>query len=362
MKLKILENRQKKDIKKLLLQIFIIAAASLVGGAAFKNFFAGSDFQGTGKIIPTGLSGLSEIIRMGFLSIGVNIPTAVIYISINAILFIFALRIMGWRFLLLTGIGMSFYTIGMQFVEIPALINAVSSDKLLACVVGSAISGLMVGVAMKFGGSTGGSDIVGIIINRYFPRIKTGYCVLMMNVVVLVLSVIVGGFQTGIYALVVAVVNALATNLVLDGSKRVVAFYIICDKDEEIAEAILQKYHRGVTRLDAVGMFSKKNKAVLLCLVPNDNSREMKKLVNSIDEEAFVFSAPVTETMGDGNFMKEMSVFKNKVRKAKILIKNQEKCKRHKIKKTLKLIRKKKHLRFIKQESVANLIEEDKGV
>ena len=342
MKLKTLENRQKKEIKKLIVQILVVAIVAAVGGGAYKNFFEALN------IIPTGLSGLSNIIRIGLSSVGFDLPTAVIYLILNLFLLAFAFKIMGWRFLLLTTVGMGAYTLGMQFLGIPVLINAVMGDKLLACVVGASLSGLAVGVAMKFGGSTGGSDVVGVIINRYFPKIKTGYCLLMINALVLALSIVVGGLQTGLYALVVSVINALATNLVLDGSKRVVAFYIICDKDEEIAEAILAKYHRGVTRLEAVGMFSKKNKSVLLCLVPNDNSRDMKKLVASIDETAFVFSAPVTETVGDGTFMKEMSVFKNKIRKAEAKLKNRQKFSRHIHIKLLKFKKKEKVFKTMK--------------
>lgn len=346
MKLKTLENRQKKDLKKLVLKVFIVALVALIGGAAFKNFFASSDFAGTGSIIPTGFSGLAEIIRRGILLLGLDIPTAAIYLVINLILFAFAFKIMGWRFLLLSGVGMAFYTIGMQFVAIPQLVQAIEQDKLLACVVGASITGLCVGVAIKFGGSTGGSDIAGVIINRYFPKIKTGYCMLMINAVVLTLSIIVGGIQTGLYALIVAVVNAVATNIVLDGSKRVVAFYIICDKDEEIAEAILQKYHRGVTRLEAVGMFSKKDKSILLCLVPNDNAREMKKLVHDIDENAFVFSATVEETVGDGNFMKEISILKGKIRNSKQCLKSKVRVVRHGEIKKLKLSKKQKKFKI----------------
>ena len=313
MKLKTLENKQKKDIKRLLFQALVVAVVALCAGGVFKSFFEPAG------IIPTGLSGLSLIIREGILQLGIDIPTSLIYLALNLILFAFAFKIMGWKFLLLTAIGMGSYTLGMQFLAIPQIATATSIDVLLYTVVGSIISGLCVGVAMKFGGSTGGSDIVGIIINRYFPKIKTGYCLHLINAVVIALSIVVGGLQTALYAISVAVINALTTNLVLDGSKRVVAFYIICDKDEEIAEAILQKYHRGVTRIEAVGMFSKKDKAVLLCLVPNDNAREMHKLVKNIDDNAFVFSAPVTETMGDGNFMKQMSIFKNKIILRKIV-------------------------------------------
>ncbi len=338
MKLKTLENRQKKDIKKLFVQIFVVAVVALLAGMAFRNFFEESG------IIPTGLSGLAMVICDLLGMAGVNVPTVVVYLIMNLALLVFAFRIMGWRFLLLTVVGIGCYTLAMQFLAIPALVQATASDKLLSCFVGASVTGLCIGVATKFGGSTGGSEIMAVIINRYFPKIKTGYCLLLINAVVLVLSVIVGGLSTGLYALVVSVVNAVATNMVLDGSKRVMSFYIICDKDEEVADAILQRFHRGVTRLEAVGMFSKKNKAVLLCLVPNENAREMKKIVHSVDEEAFVFSAPVTETMGDGNFMKEMSQFKNKVRKAENNIKNKTKYSRHANIKALKM--KKKQKRF----------------
>ncbi len=344
MKLKTLENKQKKDLKKLFLQILVVAVVALAGGTAFRNFFEESG------IIPTGLSGLAMVICKLLAMVGLNLPTAVVYLTMNIILLAFAFRIMGWRFLLLTGVGIGCYTLAMQFFAIPALIEATVSEPVLSCLVGASITGLTVGVAIKFGGSTGGSDIMAVIINRYFPKIKTGYCLLIINAVVLTLSVIVGGLQTGLYALVVSVVNAVATNMVLDGSKRVMSFYIICDKDEEVANAILQRFHRGVTRLEAVGMFSKKNKSVLLCLVPNENAREMKKIVHSVDEEAFVFSAPVTETMGDGNFMKEMSEFKNKVRKANCITKNQKNYNRHPNIKALKL--KKKQKRFSVDEKI----------
>lgn len=340
MKLKTLENKQKKNIKTFILQIVMVALSALVGGVAFKSFFESAG------IIPTGLSGLSMIIRNALISIGVTLPTSVIYLIINFFLFIFAFKIFGWKFLILSSVGIAFYTLGMQFGAIPVIAHAETIDLLLYAVVGAMLGGLSVGVAMKFGGSTGGSDIAGVIINRYFPKIKTGYCLLMINVVVLTLSVLTAGLQTGLYALVVAVINSLATNLVLDGSKRVVAYYIICDKAEEIAEAILERYHRGVTKIDGEGMFSKKEKKILLCLVPNDQAGDMKKLVSNIDENSFVFSAPVTETVGDGNFMKESSIFKNKVKNSKLNLKNNKKYQRHNKIKKLKLKRKQKKFRI----------------
>ena len=300
----------------------MVSLAAFAGGASFKNFFEESG------IIPTGLSGLSMIIGNALSSIGVNLPTAVIYLVINVFLFLFAFKIFGWRFLVLSAFGIGSYTLAMQFVKIPVLaeIGQDPTNLLLVAVVGAMLGGLCVGVAMKFGGTTGGSDIAGVIINRYFPKIKTGYCLLMINFVVLGLAILTTGqIEVGLYALVVAVISSMATNLVLDGSKRVVAYYIICDQDEQIANAILDKYHRGVTRLECKGMFSKKEKTMLLCVIPHSQTGELKSLVNKIDKNAFLFSAPVTETMGDGNFLKENSLFKNKVAKAQPKLKSKNK-------------------------------------
>ncbi len=342
MKLKHAENKLEQKVGKFIIQIVVVSLAALVGGMSFKNFF-----ESTG-IIPTGLSGLSMIIGNGLGKIGLSLPTAVIYLIINALLFLFASKLFGWKFLVLSAFGIAFYTLGMQFGAIPDIVNA-NNDKLLYAIVGALIGGLSVGVAMKFGGTTGGSDIVGVIINRYFPKIKTGYCLLIINVIVLTLSIITAGLQTGFYALIVAILNAVSTNLVLDGSKRVVAHYIICDHDEKIAEALLKRYHRGITKLNAEGMFSKKEKSVLLCLLPNEQSSEMKKIVSSIDENCFVFSAPVTETIGEGDFMKEASIFKNKVKKSNPYLKSTNIYSRHEKIKHLKLKRKQKKFYLPKQ-------------
>ena len=335
MLLKRAENRLEQKTGKFLIQIGVVSLAALLGGMAFKNFF-----EPVG-IIPTGLSGLSMIIGNGLSKVGVNLPTAVIYLIINVILFLFAFKLFGWKFLLLSAFGIAFYTLGMQFGTIPPIANA-HDDRLLYAIVGALIGGLTVGVAMKFGGTTGGSDIVGLIINRYFPKIKTGHCILIINVIVLTLSIITAGLQTGFYALIVAILNSMATNLVLDGSKRVVAHYIICDNDEVIADALLKRYHRGITKLKAEGMFSKKDKSVLLCLLPNEQSSEMKKIVSQIDKDCFIFSAPVTETIGEGDFMKEASIFKNKVKRSKLLLKNDLLYSRHEHMRHLKLKRKQK--------------------
>ena len=346
----------KESMSKLALQILCVAFAGVLGGVSFKTFF-----ESTG-IIPTGMSGFSLIIHNLFLRGDINIPTSIIYLVINIVIFAFALKVFGWKFLLLSGVGIGFYTLGMQFGAIPGIANLPVDeiDRLLYCIVGGMLFGFSVGLALRFGGSTGGSDIAGALINKHFPKIKTGYCLLFINAVVLILGVVTTGeIVIGLYALVTTVLSSMATNLVLDDSKRVVAFYIICDKDEEIAQAILEKFHRGVTRMEAEGMFSKKKKTMLLSLIPKLQAHEIKRLVNEIDENAFVYSSAVTETLGDGDFMKEVSIFKNKVKKAKSKIKNTDKLTLNSAVVKEKIFKKRRKYRAIQNESQSSQTPED---
>ncbi len=334
--------KSKKDISKFVWQIVIVAIAGLCGGAAFKTFFSSAE------IIPAGLSGFAQIIHNLLMQASVNLPTSVIYLLINLLVFSFALKIFGWKFLLLSGIGVGTYTLGMQFCAIPGIFDAVEIDRLLYAIVGGGIYGVTIGLAFRFGGSTGGSDIVGAIINRYYPKIKTGYCILAINVIVITLTALTSGLSTCLYALVVSVISSFTTNLILEGSKRAVAFYIICDKDQQIADAIFKIFKKGVTYLEAKGMYSKQNKSMLLCLIPKESAHEMKRVVKEIDENAFVFSASVVETIEEGNLTKEMSEFKTKIKFASSCLKLNTKYTR-KIQKK-KIFKKGKKLQFIQTQ------------
>lgn len=329
--------KNKKEVNKFVLQIIVVAMAGLIGGSTFKTFF---DPAG---IIPSGITGFAQIIHNLLEKASIIIPTSIVYLIINIIIFSFAFKIFGWKFLVLSGIGVGTYALGIQFGAIPGINDVAKEniDVLLYAVVGAIIYGLTIGTAFRFGGSTGGSDIAAAIINRYIPSIKTGYCLLIINAIVIILTAITSGLSTCLYAVVVAVISSMTTNLVLEGSKRVVSFYIICNKDEEIANAIFEKFKRGVTRLEAKGMYSKQNKAMLLCLIPNENAHEMKKVVKEIDEDAFVFSASVAETIGEGNFMKEMSKFKTKIKNSQQSLKNKIKYNKYKIDKKHRLFSKK---------------------
>ena len=323
------KSKAKSDFLKFLMQLFMVIFSGAISGIVFRTFFQPN------KIVPTGFSGLSVIIHNLLMPV-IDIPTSIIYLIFNILIFAFAFKVFGPKFIILSLFGVASYTVAMHFGYFPNLASS-SSETLLFVIIGGVLSGASVGIAMKFGGSTGGSDVAGLILNKYFPKIKTGFVILIINAIVLILSIIFNGIQTALYTIILIVLSAMATNLVLDNSKRIVSFYIICDNDQEIADAIMKTFHRGVTKIDAVGASLNKKKKIILCLVPFQQAADMKKLINKIDENAFVYSTPVDETMGEKNFAKIFSINKNRIRKAKPIIKKlRKKVVRHENMKKLK--------------------------
>ena len=336
METSIKKKLQKDKNLRFVWQIVMVIFAGLLGGFAFCSFFVPAG------IIPTGLSGLAQIIHNALAGAGVNIATSIIYLAMNLILFIFAFRVFGWRFIVLTLFGLGSYTLAMQFMSIPALTSQAMSDPLLYSIVGGALYGFGVGIAFRYGGSTGGSDILAAIINSFIPKFKRGVCIMIVNLIVITLAIFTSGLSTALYAIIISVIGSWGTDFIIDKIKKVRAFYIICDKDEEIAQALLEQYHRGVTRIDGQGMFSKKDKAVLLTLIPDVQTEELRRIVKEIEPNAFVFSNVVSETYGDGTFLKEQSIFKNKIKACCSRLKAQQKCCRTSDVKKKKILRKNK--------------------
>ncbi len=324
-KLDVRSQYRKNQKFRFICEILGVALGAIICGMAYPTFCSPAN------IIPSGLTGLAVIIAE---ALGIGQFYSIVYLVINVVLFLIALKLFGWKFIVFTLVGIGAYTLAIEFFAIPGIANVnpeevMTSYRLLYCLIGGGIAGVGQGIAFRLGGSTGGSDIAAKIINKFFPRIKTGIAVLIINFIVVVTTILyTSSWIAGLYAVIFSVISTITCDMVLDGAKSVRAFYIICDKDDEVAHAILARFHRGVTVMPAQGKFSGKDKKMLLCLIANTQAREMKEIVKNIDRNAFVFSTAVSETLGDGYFMKEASVRKSKIKESQNLLKQKEKLQR----------------------------------
>ena len=311
--------------------ILVTMVAASLNGIAYNCFYTPNG------ITPGGFTGLATIFSD---LMGGAISPSVLFLIMNAILFVATIKFLGLKFGILTLIAVGVQSFAMEYVKIPAL--EVHGDILLGAILGGCLTGIGFGLGFWAGGSTGGTDFIVKIVNKFFPSVKNGQCSFAINAIVIALSMIFYGVNLSLYAIIAIFLCGRACDMVLSGSNTVRAFYIICDKEEEVAEKILQTFHRGVTKMDAEGAFSHKKKTMLVCLVPNQQAPLMKSIVRSVDPNSFVYSTTVKETHGESFFAREASVRKHKIKRTTPTLKTPLFCYRKRdIKKTkFKLCRK----------------------
>lgn len=266
------------------------------------------------NLIGGGVSGISAIIHYatrGWVGVGTS------YFVINALLLAVALKVLGFGFggktvyaIILASVGLDVFPglIPAQFIQDFSIANG----KLLATILGGVMSGVGIGLAMTNGGSTGGTDIVALIINKY-RNITPGKVILTIDVVVIGSSLIIPSFDasgaliplsgriaTAAYGFILIAVNSYVLDLYLAGSKQSVQVFIFSDKYQEVADAIAFDMDRGVSIISAEGWYSKSPKRIVMVVAHKTDLNVLLRYVKSIDPHAFISVASVMGVYGQG--------------------------------------------------------------
>jgi uncharacterized membrane-anchored protein YitT (DUF2179 family) len=153
---------------------------------------------------------------------------------------------------------------------------------------------------LKSGFTTGGTDMLGVLLHRFFRQYALASIIQVLDMAVIIASVLVFGMSVSLYAIIAVYVTALVTDTVLEGTKQARAVWIISDKNEQIAPVVMEKMHRGITRFPASGVYTRQEKSVLLCVVSIKQIPYLKEIVMEIDENSFLIVGDVREVMGNG--------------------------------------------------------------
>ncbi|MDO4594109.1 MAG: YitT family protein [Tissierellia bacterium] len=238
-------------------------------------------------------------IAMVFASIFPILTTGEWSLILNILLFIMAFWLVGKRF----GIN-SIYSSGIVSIVLiilerisPGII--LSDDMILNVIMGAVIQSIGMGLVFYYEGSTGGTDILAVIVNKY-TRIPIGKSLLIIDVLVILLAGFEFGLQKALYATLTVLITSAGVDYLIQGLGRKVSMFIISDKIEEITKIILTDYDRGVTILEAEGGYSKKQKRILMTILTNRQYLDLKKEIEAIDQKAFIFTNSVSEIVGEG--------------------------------------------------------------
>lgn len=260
-------------------------------------------------MIPNGMSAGG---MMGFCTVlqyatGGLIQTQYSYFVVNALLIILAIVAMG--------IGFGFktiYCIIMSSVAMGILSNCPSlhcveggffyvKETVLIPVIAGILEALGIGLVLRNGGSTGGTDIVAIMINKYWPvSLSSAFAVLDFVVVSLLLFLPDKNFSDMIYGIEEIVIFTLMIDVVVGGKKSSYQLLVFSSKYEQIADYIIQKMDRGVTVLKAQGWYTKQDKNVLLILINQKQFPTLSRLIKELDPSAFMSVCSTHSVYGEG--------------------------------------------------------------
>ena len=286
--------------------VFLVILGTFLMGFSF-NVFLNSH-----RISPSGFSGICAIISNVLMEkYAINVPASIMYLGINAFMFIFAFKNMGLKFSINTAIGIAFYSLFIQVRKFN--IGLADNDLILCAIYGGLLSGIGLGLVFKGHGSTGGSDMLANLLSKRYRFLTVGNIVLIVDALVVALSFVAyNNLNCALYSLIAIYIMTKMSDVIVSGMQSVRGYYIISKEHEKIAEAIMNNMQRGVTGYRAVGMYTNNDEEVLMTLVTRSESVKLRQLVYEIDKKAFMFSCPISEAMGNGF----MPLTKNKFAKS----------------------------------------------
>lgn len=252
------------------------------------------------KITGGGVSGIGALIyyASGF-------PMGYTYFLVNIGLIFIAIKMLGANFGVKTVFGVIVGSILLSVLQ-ATIKQPVVDDKFMSTIIGGAIAGVGLGIVFTQGGSTGGTDIIAMIINKY-RNISPGRVILMCDVFIIGSSFLVlldldpaKRIETIVYGYVAMAITAYSLDAVLSGSKQSVQVFIFSKNYQIIADRITAEMNRGVTVIDGQGWFTKENQKVLITLVRKHEANDVYRVIKEVDPEAFISVASVMGVYGRG--------------------------------------------------------------
>lgn len=276
-------------------KIFLEYAGMALGSALMA--FALHFFLQPNTIAPGGVTGLAVVIQRV-----TGIPMDLTNLVINIPLFIAGIIILGKAFGVKTAYATLMLSIFLRlFVIFFGSTVTLTTDILLAAVYGGVSMGVGLGLIFRLGGTTGGTDLAGAMMNHYFPSLSTAKMMMILDLIIVAIAGLVERrIETALYSIIALYITVKLTDFIVEDLSYAKAFYIISDKPIEISERIIHELGRGVTALEATGMYTGSHKNILLCVVNRAEVSKLKKMVYEVDPTAFMMVTTIHEVMGEG--------------------------------------------------------------
>ena len=270
--------------------LLIIIGTGLMGTAITSCFDAAGMVTG-------GFSGIAILAKSWTNGLyGDGIPLWFTNLALNVPLFLLATKIKGFKFVKKALLGDLSLTVWLAILPSWKL----SADLLLVALYGGLLQGIGIGFVFLGGGTTGGTDLLAAIIQKYLRHYSIAQIMQFVDGAVVIVGMYVFGVERALYAIIAVFLVTKVSDGIIEGLKFSKSVYIITDKPDEVARMVIEDMDRGITGIPAKGMYSGEDKLMLFCVVGKKELVQLKEKIDEIDEKAFVIVGDAREVHGEG--------------------------------------------------------------
>lgn len=271
-----------------------IRSHTIIAFGLFLYVLAWTAFLIPNEIVGGGVSGVAALVFFA-----TKFPVGLTYLIINAFLLLGAVRILGLKFAVRTMYGVLVLTILFTVFQ-PLITKPVVTDLFMATVIGGLLAGAGIGIVFSQGGSSGGTDIIVMGINKY-KNISPGKLVMFTDVLIIASSYLLfQSIERIVYGVVTLALTSYAIDFVLSGSQQSYQVFVFSKRYDSIATRISTELRRGVTLLDGQGWYSKERSQILMIVLRKSETADLMRIIKQEDPAAFISMGSVMGVYGQG--------------------------------------------------------------
>ncbi|MEF9942009.1 MAG: YitT family protein [Lachnospiraceae bacterium] len=271
--------------------------AKVIGGVLLGNLIL--SFTVAGFILPHGLvmGGATGIgITLGHY---VSVDLSLIILAANALLFILGAAVLGKQFAINTIISSLFYPLMLKVIRTIPGIDNLTDNTLLATIYAGMLLGLGIGIIVRVGSSTGGTDILALSINKWF-HIPVAICMYGVDFIIIAFQTVFSTTEQILYGVLALLLTSLVLGRVTLFGQSQIQLFIISQSYEEIRESLLKTMHVGATMVKIETGLDKQEQAGVLCVIPNRKLYAVNSMIQKMDDKAFITISQINEVKGRG--------------------------------------------------------------
>ena len=274
-------------IKKYIIEILGIAIGTILMAIGVSQFLLPN------QLSSGGFTGIATIAYYLF-----KWPVGRTILLMNIPCFIIAFIRIGKEFVAKSLIGTALLSF---FIDFFVKYKELTNDRVLACIYGGVLVGIGTALILRSNGSTGGSDLVSILIKSYNRKLSTSNIIVIFDVVVIALNVIAfKELEIGLYSAIAILIMGKMIDIVFEGIGFSKMIFIISDKYEDISKKIGETIQRGTTGIYSKGMYTNKEKMMVMCISSRGEVIKIRQIANEIDKSSFIVITNVREVFGNG--------------------------------------------------------------